>query len=66
MATSMLLQIAGQRLVDGVVHHLVDHVVKPGAVVGVADVHARPLANRLQALEHLDAALVVPVVSRPG
>jgi hypothetical protein len=45
---------AGQGLVDGVVHHLIDHVVQAGAVVGVADVHARALAHRVQALENLD------------
>ena len=39
------LRVAGQSLVDGVVDHLVDHVVEAGAVVGVADVHARPLAH---------------------
>ena len=45
---------AGQRLVDGVVDDLVDHVVQAGAVVGVADVHAGALAHRVQALQHLD------------
>ena len=46
--------VAGQRLVDGVVHHLVDHVVQARAVIGIADIHARPLAHRIKALEHLD------------
>ena len=46
--------MAGQRLVDGVVDHLVDHVVQARAVVGVADIHARPLADGIQALENLD------------
>ena len=46
--------VAGQRLVDGVVDDLVDHVVQAGAVVGVADVHARPLAHGIEALEDLD------------
>jgi UDP-N-acetylenolpyruvoylglucosamine reductase len=46
--------MAGQRLVDGVVDDLVDHVVQAGAVIGVADIHARPLAHGLQALENLD------------
>ncbi len=45
---------AGERLVDGVVDHLVDHVVQAGAVVGVADIHARPLAHGVEALEDLD------------
>src|SRR5262249_28672232 len=45
----------GQRLVDGVVNRLVNEVVQP---VGtrVADVHRRPLADGLEALEDLDVA----------
>ena len=46
--------VAGERLVDGVVDDLVDHVVEAGAVVGVADVHARPLAHGIEAFEDLD------------
>ena len=49
-----LLGVAGQRLVDGVVDDLIDHVMQAGAVVGVADIHARPLAHGIEALEHLD------------
>jgi hypothetical protein len=48
--------MAGQRLVDGVVHNLVDHVMQAGTVVGVADIHARALAHRVEALEDLDGA----------
>ncbi len=44
----------GERLVDRVVDHLEHHVVQPRAVGGVADVHARALAHRLQALQDLD------------
>ena len=56
---------AGKRLVDGVVDHLVDHVVQAGAVVGVADIHARPLAHGVEALEDLDQfRAVVAVVGR--
>ncbi|MNE63026.1 hypothetical protein D3C80_1583500 [compost metagenome] len=51
-----------QRLVDGVVHYLEDHVVQTGTVVRVADVHARTLAYRVQSLQHLDAGRVVRVV----
>src|SRR3546814_17019315 len=36
---------AGQRLVHGVVDHLVHHVLQAGAAVGVADIHARPPAH---------------------
>src|SRR5690606_25700703 len=46
--------MAGQRLVDGVVHHLIDHVMKTGAVIRVADIHARPLAHGIKALQNLD------------
>src|SRR5262249_9849451 len=45
---------ARKRLVDGVVNHLVDHVVKARAVVGVADIHARPLAHGIEAFQHFD------------
>ena len=50
---------AGQRLVDGVVDDLVDHVVQAGTVIGVADIHARPLAHGIEPLEHLDRFRVV-------
>ena len=50
---------AGQRLVDGVVDDLVDHVVQAGTVVGVADIHARPLAHGIEPLEHFDRFGVV-------
>ena len=45
--------VAGQRLVDGVVDQLVDHVVQ-AVDIGVADVHARAATHRLESLEHLD------------
>jgi len=48
-----LVAEAGQRLVYGVVDDLVDKVVQPGRTRG-ADVHGRPHADGLQALEHLD------------
>ncbi len=55
--------VAGERLVDGVVHDLVDHVVQAGAVVGIADIHARPLAHGIEALEDLDrfGAIVIEI-----
>ena len=42
------------RLVDAVVDHLPDELVE-ATRIGRADVHAGPLADRLQALEDLDA-----------
>ena len=50
--------VAGQRLVDRVVHDLPDQVVQ-AALAGRADVHAGTLADRLEALEHLDRGGVV-------
>ena len=46
--------VAGERLVDRVVDDLVDHVMQAGAVIGVADIHARPLAHGVEALQHPD------------
>src|SRR3546814_561507 len=51
--------VAGHRLVDGVVDHLPHAVVQAGRAGG-ADVHARALANRVEALQYLD------VVGRVG
>jgi len=50
--------IARQRLVDGVVHHLVHAVVQP-ALEGVADVHRRPFADRFQPFQNLDFRAIV-------
>ena len=50
--------VAGQRLVDRVVDDLPDQVVQ-AALTGRADVHARALADRLEALEDLDRGGVV-------
>ena len=50
--------VAGQRLVDRVVHHL-PHQVVQAALAGGADVHAGALADRLQALQHGDRLRVV-------
>ena len=46
--------VAGECFVDRVVDDFVDHVMQAGTVVGVADIHARPLAHRVEALEDLD------------
>ena len=56
-----VLAVAGQRLIDGVVHSLVDHVMKSRAVIGVADVHSRSLAYGIQSLENLDAGSVISI-----
>ena len=51
--------VAGESLVDGVVHHLEYHVMQAGAVVGVTDVHAGALTHRVQTLQYRNAAGVV-------
>ena len=53
--------VARERLVDRVVHDLPDQVVQ-AALAGGADVHARPLAHRLQAFEDLDHGGVVATI----
>ena len=51
--------MARQSLVDGVVHQFLHHVVQPGAVLGVTDVHAGTLAHRIETAQHLDVARIV-------
>ena len=46
--------VSRERFVDCVVDDLVDHVMQAGPVIGVADVHARPLAHGVEALQDLD------------
>ena len=48
-----LVGLAGQRLIDRVVHHLVDQVVEASRA-GRADVHAGALADGLETLEDRD------------
>jgi hypothetical protein len=54
-----VVAVAGQRLVDRVVDDLEHEMVQTGPVGGVADVHARALAHRLEPFEDLDAAFAV-------
>jgi hypothetical protein len=58
-----LVAVACQCLVDGVIQHFEHHVMQAGAVGGVADVHARPLAHGVEALQDLDAGGVVAAVT---
>src|SRR5690554_3002999 len=46
--------VTRQSLVDGVIHQFKDHVVQAGAIVGIADVHTRALAHRIQSLKDFD------------
>ena len=45
-----LCAISRERLVDGIVDGLEHHVMKAGAVIGVADKHTGPFAHGLKAL----------------
>ena len=53
-----------EMLVDRVVDDLEYEVVEPGAVIGVADVHAGSLAHTFEALQDADRAVVVRYRSR--
>ena len=53
--------VAGQSLVDGVVHDLIHQMVETGGAGG-ADIHARALSDGLQALQHLDLRGIVLVL----
>src|SRR5579871_6945346 len=50
-----------QSLVDRVVDDLENHVVEPGSVIGVTDVHARAFPDGVETLQDLDFAGVVDV-----
>ena len=43
----------GGRLIDAVVHHLINQVVEP-FLPGAPDIHGRPLPDRLQPFQYLD------------
>src|SRR5690606_6510886 len=55
--------VTGERLVHGVVHHLVDQVVQTSHAGG-ADVHPRALPHGLESLEDLDLAGGILVLLR--
>ena len=57
--------VAGQGLVDGVVHDFVHQMVQARGGGG-ADIHTGPLAHRLQALQHLNLTAAVLVVHLSG
>ena len=57
--------VAGKGLVDGVIHNFVHQVMK-SRLAGRADVHARALAHRLQALQDLDLRAAVLVLHLGG
>jgi hypothetical protein len=60
-----VLAVAGQMLVNRVVHHLKHTVVKT-AFIRITDVHSRPETHGLQAFEFLDLVGSVSLISRYG
>ena len=49
-----LCRVADERLVDGVVDDLVDHVMEARTVIRVPDIHSRALPDCIQTLENFD------------
>ena len=47
-------RIASERLVNGIIDDFIDHMMKAGAVIGIADIHAWPLADGIETAQHLD------------
>jgi hypothetical protein len=39
--------MAGEGLIDRVIDNLKYHVMQPSAIIGVADIHSRPLSDGL-------------------
>ena len=54
-----LVAIAFKGFIDRVIDELLHHVMQAGAIVGIANVHARTLAYRVQAAQYLDVLGVV-------
>ncbi len=48
-----------QRFINGIIDNLIDHMMQARAVIGIANIHARPLAHRLQPFENLDGISIV-------
>jgi hypothetical protein len=50
------IAIASQRLVDGVIHNLENHVMQARTVIGIPDVHPGSFPHRVKTLQDLDFA----------
>ena len=46
--------MAGERFIDGVIDDFIDHMMQAASVIGVADIHARPLAHGIEAFQNPD------------
>ena len=55
----------GQGFVDGVVDDLENHVMQARTIVGIADVHPRPLSDGLKAFQYLDILRRIVVLAHP-
>ena len=42
-----MIRMASQRLIDAIVHNLINHMMQTGAIIRVTDIHPRPFANSL-------------------
>ena len=62
-----VVAVTRKRLIDCVVEDFENHVMEPGPVGSISDVHSGALAHRFQALQDLDAVgiVVAGVVKRP-
>ena len=46
--------MTGESFIYGIINHFIDHVVQPGTVICIADIHARAFTHGLQTFEDLD------------
>ena len=53
--------MACESFVDGVINDFVHHVMQARAIIGIADIHARTLADSVQPLQNLDGIGAVGV-----
>ena len=54
--------VSGERFINGVIDHFVHHVMQTRTVVGITDVHTRPLANSVQSAKDFNAVCAVFVL----
>ncbi len=53
------ITMPGKRLVDGVINHLKHHMVQPGPIGSIPDIHSRAFPDRFQPLQLLDTGFIV-------
>ena len=41
-----LVAMTSQRLIDRVIHHLKDHMMQAGTIIGITNIHTRTYAHR--------------------